>query len=159
MKEFILKKRSIWFHIIVTYFTCGIWAIVYFYNKNKYKNEQIHFNNSTTNKKFNTNIAGVTFDNRQELLKKCTINQKVFIKWDKNNIYSKTGHALAVYTIINNKTEMLGYIPEHETEKLFRKYEKQFVNDSSFTINGYILKITGGTQDKPTLGCVIEIEM
>lgn len=33
MKNWILKKRSIWFHIILTYFTCGIWAIVYFYCK------------------------------------------------------------------------------------------------------------------------------
>lgn len=33
MKEWILKKRSIWFHIIVTYFTCGIWLIIYFYCK------------------------------------------------------------------------------------------------------------------------------
>lgn len=156
MKEFVLKKRSVWFHIIVTYFTCGIWAIIYLYFK--YKNSSKETNKNTTDiKKFNTNIAGVTFDNRQELLKKCTVNQKVFIKWDKDNPYSKNGHALSVFTTINNKNELLGHIPESQTDKLFNKYEKQFVNDSSFTINGYILKITGGTQDKPTLGCVIEI--
>lgn len=156
MKEFVLKKRSVWFHIIVTYFTCGIWAIIYFYFK--YKNSSKETDKSTTDiKKFNTNIAGVTFDNRQELLKKCTVNQKVFIKWDKDNPYSKNGHALSVFTTINNKNELLGHIPESQTDKLFNKYEKQFTNDSSFTINGYILKITGGTQDKPTLGCVIEI--
>lgn len=156
MEKFILKKRSIWFHIIVTYFTCGIWAIIYLYFK--FKNSSKETNKNTTDiKKFNTNIAGVTFDNRQELLKKCTVNQKVFIKWDKDNPYSKNGHALSVFTTINNKNELLGHIPESQTDKLFNKYEKQFTNDSSFTINGYILKITGGTQDKPTLGCVIEI--
>lgn len=156
MKEFVLKKRSVWFHIIVTYFTCGIWAIIYLYFK--YKNSNKETNKNTTDiKKFNTNIAGVTFDNRQELLKKCTVNQKVFIKWDKDNPYSKNGHALSVFTTINNKNELLGHIPESQTDKLFNKYEKQFTNNSSFTINGYILKITGGTQDKPTLGCVIEI--
>lgn len=156
MKEFVLKKRSVWFHIIVTYFTCGIWAIIYLYFK--YKNSSKKTNKNTTDiKKFNTNIAGVTFDNRQELLKKCTVSQKVFIKWDKDNPYSKNGHALSVFTTINNKNELLGHIPESQTDKLFNKYEKQFTNDSSFTINGYILKITGGTQDKPTLGCVIEI--
>lgn len=156
MKEFVLKKRSIWFHIIVTYFTCGIWAIIYLYFK--YKNSNNEANNKTTNtKKFNTNIAGVTFDNRQELLKKCTVNQKVFIKWDKDNPYSKNGHALSVFTTISNKNELLGHIPESQTDKLFNKYEKQFTNDYSFTINGYILKLTGGTEDKPTLGCVIEI--
>lgn len=35
---FILKKRSIWFHIIVGYLTAGLWVIVYFvtnYNYNK----------------------------------------------------------------------------------------------------------------------------
>lgn len=158
MKEFVLKKRSIWFHIIVTYFTCGIWAIIYLYFK--YKNSGKETKKNTTDiKKFNTNIAGVTFDNRQELLKKCTVNQKVFIKWDKDNPYSKNGHALSVFTTISNKNELLGHIPESQTDKLFNKYEKQFTNDCSFTINGYILKITGGTQDKPTLGCVIEIEI
>lgn len=40
MKKWILKKRSIWFHIILTYFTCGIWAIVYFYCKLKHKNKE-----------------------------------------------------------------------------------------------------------------------
>lgn len=156
MKDFVLKKRSVWFHIIVTYFTCGIWAIIYLYFK--YKNSSKETNKNTTDiKKFNTNIAGVTFDNRQELLKKCTVNQKVFIKWDKDNPYSKNGHALSVFTTINNKSELLGHIPESQTDELFKKYEGQFTNDNSFTINGYILKITGGTQDKPTLGCVIEI--
>lgn len=33
MKGWILKKRNIWFHVIATYFTCGIWAIIYFYCK------------------------------------------------------------------------------------------------------------------------------
>ena len=62
MKEFVLKKRSVWFHIIVTYFTCGIWAIIYLYFK--YKNSSKETNKNTTDiKKFNTNIAGVTFDN------------------------------------------------------------------------------------------------
>lgn len=156
MEKFILKKRSIWFHIIVTYFTCGIWAIIYLYFKYKNSNKKTN-KNTTYVKKFNTNIAGVTFDNRQELLKKCTANQKIFIKWDKDNPYSKNGHALSVFTTINNRSELLGHIPESQTDKLFYEYEEQFTNDSSFTINGYILKITGGTQDKPTLGCVIEI--
>ena len=156
MENFILKKRSIWFHIIVTYFTCGIWAIIYFSFKFKNSKEPINANNSNK-KKFDTNIAGVTFDNRQEILKKCSINQKVFIKWDKDNPYSKTGHALAVFTTVNGKTEQLGHIPEDKTNTLFKKYEKQFNDDNSFTIEGYISKITSGTQDKPTLGCVIQI--
>ena len=40
MQEWVLKKRSIWFHIIITYFTCGIWAIIYFYFKQKQKNKE-----------------------------------------------------------------------------------------------------------------------
>lgn len=152
MENFILKKRSIWFHIIVTYFTLGIWAILYFYFKNKNTKQTV---NTSNQKLFDTTIAGVTFDNRQDLLKKCSINQKVFIKWEKDNIYSKTGHALAVFTIINNKMEQLGYIPDLKTNELFRKCENQFNNNIS--VEGYISKITGGTQDKPTLGCVIKI--
>lgn len=40
MQEWVLKKRSIWFHIIITYFTCGIWAIIYFCFKQKQKNKE-----------------------------------------------------------------------------------------------------------------------
>jgi len=154
MEKFILKKRSIWFHIIVTYFTVGIWAILYFYFKNKNSKQTV---NTSNHKLFDTTIAGVTFDNRQDLLKKCSVNQKVFIKWEKDNPYSKTGHALAVFTTINNKIEQLGHIPEVKTNELFEKYENQFNDNNSFTIEGHISKITGGTQDKPTLGCVIKI--
>lgn len=89
------------------------------------------------------------------ILKK--LSQKVFIKWEKDNSYSKTGHALSVFATINNKIKQLGHIPENKTDELFAKYEKQFNEDDSFLLEGYISKITGGTQDKPTLGCVIEV--
>lgn len=106
---------------------------------------------------FDTNIAGVTFDNRQDLLKKCQLKQKVFIKWDKNNPYSKTGHSLSVFTNIDGEKKQLGYIPEKSTDDLFSKYATNFTTDYNFILEGYIDKITGGTTDKPSLGCIIKI--
>lgn len=49
MKELILKRRSFLFHIVVTCFTGGIWAILYFYckftSKNKEETYEEHLNN------------------------------------------------------------------------------------------------------------------
>lgn len=106
---------------------------------------------------FDTNVSGVTFENRQELLKKCSVNQKIYIKWEKNNPYSKTGHALAVFTNINNEEKQLGYIPDGKNEILFKKHAKEFNNNNDFTLEGRIDKITGGSPNKPSLGCVIKI--
>lgn len=39
-EEWVLKKRSIWFHIIVGYFTAFIWTFIYFYCKFQ-KNKKI----------------------------------------------------------------------------------------------------------------------
>lgn len=62
-----------------------------------------------------------------------------------------------MYTTINNKTEQLGYITDKTNDTLFMKYQNTFTNNQ--TLSGYISKITGGTKEKPTLGCVINIFM
>lgn len=163
MREFILKKRSIWFHILVTYFTIGIWAIVYFYFKYSTKSRAIEstkLNQSTKNiehKISEFKISGVTFENRQSLLKQCAPNQAITIKWDKDNQYSKTGHALAIYTYLNNNLEHIGYVPNQYVDEIFKQYETDFTNNESFKLNGKIKKITGGTFDKPTMGCIVTI--
>ncbi len=113
----------------------------------------------SSNSQFDTNVAGVTFDDRQDILKRCKAKQKVYIKWDKDNPYSKTGHALAVFTIIDGLEKQLGHIPEKSTNFLFQKFENEFNTNDTFFIEGYIDKITGGTDDKPTLGCVIKIDL
>lgn len=38
-EKWVVKKRSIWFHIIVGYLSCFIWLIIYFYCK--YKSDKI----------------------------------------------------------------------------------------------------------------------
>lgn len=43
--KFILKKRSIWFHLIIGYLTIGIWAVIYFLFKKEYKNREIEKDN------------------------------------------------------------------------------------------------------------------
>ena len=56
MKELILKKRSILFHIIATYFTCGIWAILYFGCKFSNNSSDFTKNNSS----FEDNIGNIS---------------------------------------------------------------------------------------------------
>lgn len=36
--NWIVKKHNIWTHILLTYFTCGIWILIWLYCKNKEKN-------------------------------------------------------------------------------------------------------------------------
>ncbi len=122
----------------------------------KTENTSLHI---SSNSQFDTNVAGVTFDDRQDILKHCEAKQKVYIKWDKDNPYSETGHALAVFTIIDGIEKQLGHIPEKSTNFLFQKFENEFNTNDTFFIEGYIDKITGGTDDKPTLGCVIKIDL
>lgn len=103
-------------------------------------------------------VSGVTYGNRQNLLKQCVPNQEVKIKWDKNNEYSRTGHALAVYTNINNNLEQIGYVPNQYDDKVFKQYENDFYQNDLFELSGNILKITGGTSDKPNIGCIINLK-
>lgn len=39
-EKWVIKKRSIWFHIIIGYLSCFIWLIIYFYCK--YKSDKIN---------------------------------------------------------------------------------------------------------------------
>jgi hypothetical protein len=63
---------------------------------------------------FITKIRGVAFKNeesgvnRQKIIKKMSIDDKVFLKRDKNNKVDK--HAIAVCVIQNNKHKQIGYL-------------------------------------------------
>lgn len=99
MEEFILKKRSILFHIIVTYFTCGIWAIIYLYYKtkrNKCYNSSVNNSQTYNNDEFE-NLFGM---NRENYDKANKLNEKYDTIIKKHYEYiEKIGMA---YTIANN---------------------------------------------------------
>lgn len=102
-------------------------------------------------------VSGVTIGNRQSILKQCLPNQEIIIKWDKNNQYSKTGHALSVFIKCNNRLEQIGYVPTGYDDQLFNKHLKDFSNNNNYEIKGKIHQITGGTYDKPNLGCLVDL--
>jgi len=100
---------------------------------------------------FYTKIVGVTKGNRQKYLQECFEGQSLTIKWDINNKYSD--HALAVYAEIDGQKRQLGFIPDETAKELVERY---FVDEYS-ELEAYIIELTGGTEDKPTIGCNIEI--
>ena len=111
--------------------------------------------------KFRTKIVGVTFNNkdgtnRQELLKKCRIHQKVFLERDYNN-----EHDLYAIKVFNVSHKQLGYIPSDSRLASHM--------DCGGIVSAEIVKITGRPyrsiidrlfglkKEKKNLGCIIEI--
>lgn len=99
-----------------------------------------------------TRVAGVSFNNddgtsRQEILKRCTTGESIRL------IHAPMpGHEFAV-KVLRENGEQLGYIPSEDAEDV-----ESWVNSAN-KVTAKIKKITGGTQDKPTVGCVIEIRI
>jgi len=54
-------------------------------------------------------LAGVSYEGRQEYLKKMNGKEKLKLKREKNNYYDP--NAVAVYTKIKGKDKKIGYIP------------------------------------------------
>lgn len=114
----------------------------------------------------NTKIVGVTFDDRQDNIKKCSSGMDVLIV---NTPSEKYPHAMGVYTLAEDddptdynqprKTEsLLGYLDDELAKNIYSK-EKQTVGNQCDIgpFPGEITEITGGTEEKPTLGCNIRI--
>lgn len=100
---------------------------------------------------FYTKIVGVTKGKRQEYLEECYEGQELIIKWDDTNKYSE--HALAVYAEISGRKKRLGFIPDETASILF---DKCYIDEDT-ELDACIIEITGGTEDRPTIGCNIEI--
>lgn len=70
----VLKKRSIWFHIIVGYLTCFVWVVIYFYCKiksdriNKIKIEKLKQEKEELLKRKNREKTKLIFDKRLKVL-------------------------------------------------------------------------------------------
>lgn len=130
-EKWVLKKRSIWFHILVSYFTCFIWTIIYFVCKSKQKTI---YNSSSLNKtSLNTmklHVAGVTFDNRQEIIKTLKIGQKI-----KLELYDYKGSSAIKVLTENNK--QIGNIRKNDIH-LFAGIENKIVTCKVSEIDEFI---------------------
>ena len=98
-----------------------------------------------------TKVVGVTQKNdddveRQEILKYCYEGEKLILEYDFHNKYSK----YAIKVCRANNGEQIGYLEDKLSQKI------HFRDMSTATV--YIDEIIGGTEDKPNLGCLIEIQ-
>ena len=71
-----------------------------------------------SNYSFFTKVVGVTFENRQQYVKKCQVGDKLELIRDRYNIYDK--NAIAVY-LGNNQ---LGHISRELAEKLAPRMDR-----------------------------------
>lgn len=94
-----------------------------------------------------TNLSGVTFKNRQQIINDLHIGTQVKLIRDSFNEYDK--YAIGVYTKYNNEIIQIGWIPKKLAELLAPEI------DAGIKWKGKIKLITG--QDQPTQGIVIDI--
>jgi single-stranded-DNA-specific exonuclease len=94
-------------------------------------------------------IAGVTFDNpdgvcRQSILPRCKFEDPLILEWERDNPLSKEALKLSRKT-----GEQLGYI----NARLAHDVLERILAGELWAV--YIKEITGGTEDRPTLGANI----
>lgn len=110
---------------------------------------------------YHTKVVGVTFGKRQEYLEECWEGQDLIIR---NKPSEKYPHAMAVYAIdFGEKKRMIGYIGDELAINLYNNAEDSgnWDTDSDDMVpqyTGRIVELTGGTVDRPTVGCNIEID-
>ncbi len=102
-------------------------------------------------RRFTTRVSGVSFDNpdgtsRQRILQKLRPG-------DMTGLIRMPDHpddpnAIAV---VFRDRGMLGFIPAHISERLADQLDSGLVGFAR------VVEITGGTADKPTLGCAVEV--
>lgn len=114
-------------------------------------------------RQIDTKVVGVTFDNRQENIEKCSSGMDILVV---NTPSEKYPHAMSVYTLDEDDDptnfnqprkakDMLGYLNDELAKEIYQKEVGLQGNVGPFP--GEITEITGGTEDKPTLGCNIRI--
>lgn len=102
-------------------------------------------------KSFYSKVAGVTKNNkngtsRQELLKKCQTKDRLQLIRDPENPYDKNAIKVCLAT-----GEQIGFLRRELAEELAPKL------DSGKKIEAFVSEVTGGEEDKFTLGCNIKI--
>lgn len=117
-------------------------------------------------RQIDTKIVGVTFDDRQDSLRECSEGTDILVV---NTPSDKYPHAMGVYTLAEDDNELdftqprktknlLGYLNDGLAKEIYEN-EKRIVGDQCEIgpFPGEITEITGGTEDKPTLGCNIRV--
>lgn len=83
-------------------------------------------------------LAGISYENRQNLLEKMTGKEKIELKREKENKHDE--NAIAVYATIKNKKQKIGYIPSVLTSKMAKiidSGDKLHVKFNCFTKETY----------------------
>ena len=95
---------------------------------------------------FTTNVAGISY--RQDAASRCQVGDPVQLIREPENPHDE--NAIQVLSIDG---EPLGYIPRSQSAELAADM------DSLSRVSATIKKVTGGYDDKPTIGLVLEIEV
>lgn len=112
---------------------------------------QINLNSSTTmTTSYDLKVVGVSFDNddgtsRQAALKMCKSGDKITLKRQPT-----TTHPNVVQVWAN--AGMIGHVSSVEAERLAP------IMDNGSTVIAKVKKIIGGTPEKSTLGCIIDVK-
>lgn len=112
-------------------------------------------------KKFKTKAVGVTMPNmdgsdRQEVIEALKPGQKVRLVWDENNEYDSNAIMLFPYEDSGTNRvkayDQFGFLKRDLAADVVR-----WVTKEDFSVYAEVSKILGGTEDAPTLGCLLEI--
>lgn len=100
---------------------------------------------------FDVHVTGVTHQNRdgtnrQTILRRCSEGDAVVLKREPANRYDR--NAIAVFT---NEREQIGYVPAEQTSQIAP------LMDAGVLFGGRISLLMGGTDEKPTLGAVVQV--
>ncbi len=105
----------------------------------------------TPERRFNTRVAGVSYKNPDG-----TERQEILLRLDPGDIAGlvrepDNPHGSDAIAVVDPHYGQLGYIPGHIATRLADEL------DSGKTGFARIVEITGGTGDKPHLGCAVEV--
>ena len=105
------------------------------------------------NSKFiNTKVVGTTYKNkdrtsRQRIIKECKVGEKLLLIQspdERNNDEIEYEDGIKVF---RQNNEQLGWLAEYLASEIIELFEKGCKADATIT------NITGGTEEKPTIGC------
>ena len=111
-------------------------------------------------RRFKTKVVGVTFDNldgssRQNAIGNLQLGQRLTLVWNPNDSYDS--NAIMVCGEGSMSHVEISSCIGHLKADLAVDLVKHIHNKNSEGIYAEVSKFLGGTRDKPTLGCVIEI--
>ena len=103
------------------------------------------------------NVHGVSYENRKDLIRRfCRAGMPVTLRREPRN--PRDIRAIGVWIkgstlLVFDKDLQIGYIPSAKADRLAP------IMDAGGVVAGKVVRITGGTQDRPTFGVDIEVEV